>query len=116
MKILKLTGWLLLVWTQRGFTPLHVAAKYGHLKVAEMLVNKGVDPNFDGKNGLTPLHVATHYNHVDIALFLLEKRANPHCATKVGLQRFATSTNKLANGLDCGDYIIKGGSVNVCGQ
>jgi len=60
-----------------------VAAKHGHLKVVEMLINKGVDPNFDGKNQLTPLHVATHYNHVDVALFLLEKEASPHCTTKV---------------------------------
>ena len=68
---------------QRGFTPLHIATKYGHLKVVRLLLAKGIDPNVEGKNCLTALHVATHYNHVAIALYLLEKGASPHCATKV---------------------------------
>lgn len=68
---------------QRGFTPLHVAAKYGNLKVVQMLIRRGTNPNVEGKNGLTPLHVATHYNRVNVALYLLEKNASSQCATKV---------------------------------
>lgn len=73
----------LFFFSQRGFTPLHIAAKYGHLKVVRLLDVKGVDPNIEGKNGLTPLHVATHYNHSPVALYLLERGACPHNATKV---------------------------------
>ena len=71
---------------QRGFTPLHIAAKYGHHKVVRLLITKGVDPNVEGKNGLTPLHVSTHYNHVVVALYLLDQGASPHSATKVAQQ------------------------------
>jgi len=64
---------------------LHIATKYGHLKVVRLLLAKGINLDVEGKNSLTALHVATHYNHVAIALYLLEKRASPHCATKVQL-------------------------------
>ena len=68
---------------QKGFTPLHIAAKYGNIKVARLLLQKEADPNIQGKNGLTPLHVATHYNNVNVALLLLENGASPHCTAKV---------------------------------
>ena len=68
---------------QKGFTPLHIAAKYGHIKVARLLLQKDADPNVQGKNGLTPLHVATHYNNVNVALLLLESGASPHVTAKV---------------------------------
>jgi len=69
--------------SQRGFTPLHIATKYGHLKLVRLLLSKGINADVEGKNCLTALHVATHYNHVAIAFYLLEKGASPHCATKV---------------------------------
>jgi ankyrin len=68
---------------QKGFTPLHIAAKYGQLKVAKLLLQKDANPDVQGKNGLTPLHVATHYNHVSVALLLLNSKASPHSTAKV---------------------------------
>ena len=68
---------------QKGFSPLHIASKYGNIRVARLLLQKEADPNVQGKNGLTPLHVATHYNHVNVALLLLENGASPHCTAKV---------------------------------
>ena len=70
-------------FSQKGFTPLHIAAKYGNIKVVQLLLQKDADPNVQGKNGLTPLHVATHYNHVNVALLLLENGASPHNTAKV---------------------------------
>ena len=68
---------------QKGFTPLHIAAKYGNTRIAKILLEKNAEPNVEGKYGLTPLHIATHYNHIDVATLLLWSHANPIAATKV---------------------------------
>jgi len=70
---------------QKGFTPLHIAAKYGNVPISKILLSKGASPNAEGKNGLTPLHVATHYNSVEVAQLLTENKANPHAAAKVSI-------------------------------
>uniref|UniRef100_A0A8B9N557 Ankyrin 2 n=1 Tax=Accipiter nisus TaxID=211598 RepID=A0A8B9N557_9AVES len=69
---------------QKGFTPLHVAAKYGSLEVAKLLLQRRASPDSAGKNGLTPLHVAAHYDNQKVALLLLEKGASPHATAKNG--------------------------------
>lgn len=64
--------------TKKGFTPLHLAAKYGNLKVANLLMSqKGAELDPRGKNGVTPLHVASQYKHHAVASALLEKGADP---------------------------------------
>jgi len=60
-----------------------MAAKFGKLRVAQLLLDKGADPNVEGKYRLTPLHVATHYGTKDVALLLLDRDAKPQCAAKV---------------------------------
>jgi ankyrin len=68
---------------QKGFTALHIAAKYGCIRVANVLLKKNANPNVEGKNGLTPLHVAAHYNHPSMVKLLLDQRASPHSTAKV---------------------------------
>lgn len=70
---------------QKGFTPLHVAAKYGKLEVASLLLQKSASPDASGKSGLTPLHVAAHYDNQKVALLLLDQGASPHAAAKVSV-------------------------------
>lgn len=36
---------------QKGFTPLHVAAKYGKIEVANLLLQKNASPDASGKVG-----------------------------------------------------------------
>jgi hypothetical protein len=47
----------------RGFTdnatPLHLASKNGHVKVARMLIEHGADVTAQNKDGETPLHLAS---------------------------------------------------------
>lgn len=70
--------------TKKGFTPLHLAAKYGNIKVAQLLLQKNTSVDAQGKNGVTPLHVASHYDHQNVALLLLDKGASPHATAKNG--------------------------------
>lgn len=39
--------------TKKGFQPLHLTAKYGHMKVAELLLQKGAPVDAQGKNGVS---------------------------------------------------------------
>lgn len=63
---------------------MHLAAKYGHMKVGELLLQKDAPVDAQGKNGVTPLHVASHYDHQNVALLLLNKGASPHSTAKNG--------------------------------
>ena len=62
-----------------------MAAKFGKLKVARLLLDRGADANAEGKYKLTALHVATHYGNTDVAQLLLDSHATPQCAAKVPL-------------------------------
>nr|CAD7195407.1 unnamed protein product [Timema douglasi] len=70
--------------TKKGFTPLHLAAKYGNMKVAKLVLQRDAPVDAQGKNGVTPLHVASHYDHQNVALLLLDKGASPHATAKNG--------------------------------
>ena len=41
-----------------GLAPIHYAAREGHLKVCEILIEYGADKNIGDKDGDTPLHMA----------------------------------------------------------
>ncbi len=60
-----------------GFTPLHIACAYNHLRSAELLIKFGAIVAATDNYGRTPLHYACFYNRKDIAQLLLEH----HCPT-----------------------------------
>ena len=41
---------------------LHYAARYDHLDIVKLLVEKGADINIRGDDGLTPLHFCARYS------------------------------------------------------
>ncbi|GLD74292.1 ankyrin-3-like protein [Lates japonicus] len=41
--------------SQSGFTPLHIAAHYGNINVATLLLNRGAAVDFKARNDITPL-------------------------------------------------------------
>jgi len=61
-------------WDQvTGASPLHLAAKDGHLDVARVLIESATNPSPLDWDGLTPLHHAAMSGHRQIAELLLEK-------------------------------------------
>lgn len=66
------------VLLQSGFTPLHIAAHYGNVNVATLLIQKGADVNFKAKvrKAYTHMHMHTHthaymYAHTERVLIKL---------------------------------------------
>jgi uncharacterized protein len=60
-----------------GWTPLHLAAFFGHKEAASVLLDAGADVHAVSRNGLTntPLHAATAGKHEEVAILLLEHGA-----------------------------------------
>ena len=48
-----------------GYTPLHLAARYGHLEVAILLIKKGARLDERDCTGATPVHVAACHKHAN---------------------------------------------------
>jgi ankyrin repeat protein len=62
-----------------GWTPLHLAAFFGHPEAARLLLDAGAPVGAISRNSLTntPLHAATAGKHAGVALLLLERGADP---------------------------------------
>lgn len=65
---------------KQGLTPLHVAAKYGHLQVVRTLLKHGAEVNATDKRGATPLFYAVESDQVAIARELLSHDAEVNIA------------------------------------
>ncbi|XP_066518692.1 ankyrin-3 isoform X1 [Hoplias malabaricus] len=71
--------------TESGFTPLHIAAHYGNINVATLLLNRGAAVDFKARNDITPLHVASKRGNTNMVKLLLERGARIDAKTKDGL-------------------------------
>ncbi|MFP3027769.1 MAG: ankyrin repeat domain-containing protein [Wolbachia sp.] len=72
------------VTTVQKETPLHIAVRYGHKEVAELLLNKGANVNAIERRKWTPLHTAVRYGHKEVAELLLDRGANVNAVDKTG--------------------------------
>ncbi|XP_070308440.1 ankyrin-2 isoform X39 [Odocoileus virginianus] len=71
--------------TESGFTPLHIAAHYGNVNVATLLLNRGAAVDFTARNGITPLHVASKRGNASMVKLLLDRGAQIDAKTRDGL-------------------------------
>ncbi|KAL6812541.1 ankyrin repeat-containing domain protein [Trichoderma sp. SZMC 28015] len=61
------------------FTPLLLAAEYGHLDIFKHLLGRGAKQHVRGANEQTTLHLAAKNGHVALAKFLIWNRADIEC-------------------------------------
>jgi uncharacterized protein len=78
---------LVSTFSDDGFTPLGLAAYFGHEDITRYLLLKEADPNVSSNNGFNvyPLHSAVASNHTMIAKMLLEGGASVNIAQSSGI-------------------------------
>ncbi|KAM3960989.1 LOW QUALITY PROTEIN: uncharacterized protein ACR2FA_004935 [Aphomia sociella] len=67
-----------------GFTPLHVAAAKGHVRIARLLLQYGANVSAAAQGGIRPLHEAAENCHVEVIRLLLSYGADPLLGTYAG--------------------------------
>ncbi|XP_072414011.1 ankyrin-3 isoform X25 [Chiloscyllium punctatum] len=71
--------------TESGFTPLHIAAHYGNINIATLLLNRGAAVDFTARNDITPLHVASKRGNANMVKLLLDRGSQIEAKTRDGL-------------------------------
>jgi ankyrin repeat protein len=83
-----------LIYAQGGITPMHFAARQGHIDAVRALLDNGVSVNIlTASDKTSPLLIATINGHFDLAKMLLERGADPNIASENG----ATSLYAVLN-------------------
>ena len=67
-----------------GFSPLHIAAMYGHHSIAELLIEHKADVNAGDCNGSTPLHVASCQGMSSLIILLVNSGADINVRSQNG--------------------------------
>lgn len=69
-----------------GWTPLHLAAFFGHSGLANALLDRGADANARSTNQMknTPLHAAAAGRQVELVRILLTREADPNARQRGG--------------------------------
>lgn len=71
------------LFSQNGYTPLHIAAKQNQLEVAGCLLQHSANANAESLQGVTPLHLASQEGSPDMVALLISKQANVNLGNKV---------------------------------
>ena len=67
-----------------GDTALHLAAYHGRVRIVEMLLTGGAEPNMSMRNGRTALIIGSEQGFADVVLPLLKFGSNVHAVTISG--------------------------------
>jgi RNA polymerase sigma factor (sigma-70 family) len=96
-------------YSPEGFTPLALAAHFGHTEVMQVLIDRGADLNRVATHRLavTPLHAALFGRQVAAALLLIERGADVTPARGgAGLKRAGWTALHYAAGLGFGTLVL----------
>lgn len=69
---------------EANVTPLHVAAKLGHVAAAQTLLEGGASPDAEMEEKNTPLHLAASGGHEELIQLLLQHKADVNRANALG--------------------------------
>lgn len=95
----------------RGWTPLHVACRYGRVKCVQILIQVGANVNVVNYSNRPPLHFACEYGHVGCAELLIQAGANVNF--KSNHRNFLHYACVFDN-VECVELLIKSGAdINV---
>ena len=67
-----------------GFSPLHWAAKEGHLYIIQMLLNKGARVNATNMGDDTALHLAAAHGHRDCVQYIIKHNGDVNAQNEHG--------------------------------
>src|ERR1700730_11311846 len=102
-------------YSEDGWTPLHLAAFFGHAKITELLLGLGADATAQARhgNGDTPLHAALAGNHKLVTGLLIGGGADVNAADAAGWRPLHLAA--FNNNLDAMKQLIAQGA-DVHGQ
>ncbi len=86
-----------------GSSPLISAAVFGKTEIAKVLIDAGVDLNFQNNDGSTALHTSAFFCRPEIVQLLLEKNADKTIRNKFGATAYenvAGSFNDIKSAYD----------------
>lgn len=69
---------------EHGHTPLHWAAKEGHLYIIQMLLNKGARVDATNMGDDTALHLAAAHGHLDCVHYILKHNPDVNAQNEWG--------------------------------
>ena len=72
------------VESEKGFTPLLIAATNGHSAMVRLLLDHGANPNLRNFDGVTALHNAIFEKQIEIVGLLIEHGADPAIQDRLG--------------------------------
>ena len=67
-----------------GQTPLHIAIRYGQLRIVKQLLQANTHHDLQDINGDTPLNIACKHGHLEIVKQLLQAQADPNISNTDG--------------------------------
>ena len=95
-----------------GSTALSTAALHGQLEIANLLLERGADPNATNNDGNAPLHVAAFLCHADIVELLLDRGASIEQKNNRGETAVDTVSTRWSDEL-AGFYRAIAGAVRI---